>query len=116
MIRILYVEDDPIASGIATIIFKQFGDLDITHVETGTAAFETYQPNKFDLLLFDISLPDVSGDMVLKMLHKEYGELPPVAALSAHLQSDKLDIPHADRVFLKPLSAETAQQILSLAR
>lgn len=65
--RILYVEDEEqIAEIYATILRTQGYEVDIAL--DGAAGLEKTQQNKYDLILLDLMIPNISGMELLKML------------------------------------------------
>jgi two-component system, NarL family, invasion response regulator UvrY len=84
MIKILIADDHPIIRhGLKQIITEE-SDMKISgEAESGTAIFELLKKNKYDILILDISLPDINGIEVLNKLKKTYPDLP-VLILSAH--------------------------------
>jgi len=73
MPKILLVEDDPF---IAEIYKKKFGSsgFDVLNVTTGKAVLKEAMAQKFDLILLDLVIPELSGTDVLRELrqNKEY--------------------------------------------
>jgi len=75
MIKILLVEDDPF---IAEIYIKKLGTsgFEVVNVTSGKAALKQVEEQKFDLMLLDLVLPEMSGTEVLRELrhNKEYDQ------------------------------------------
>ena len=72
--RILHVDDDPDTLNVVKTILEKEG-YEVISVERGKAALEKIKDNNFDLLIFDIMMPDMSGwDLYSKIseLKKEY--------------------------------------------
>ena len=62
-LTVLVVEDEPtVAQGIALLLEDENMSVDV--VESGAAAIETLQRKDFDVVVLDISLPDVDGRTV----------------------------------------------------
>jgi two-component system, NarL family, invasion response regulator UvrY len=84
MIKILIADDHPIIRHGLKQIISDESDMKIAgEAESGNAIFELLKTNKFDILILDISLPDINGIEVLNKLKKNYPNLP-VLILSAH--------------------------------
>jgi len=67
MVKILYLEDDKNLSD--TIVeFLEDNNFDVTTTYNGEAALEKLYHNQYDLLLFDVNLPDMNGFDLLKQL------------------------------------------------
>jgi CheY-like chemotaxis protein len=84
--RIAVVEDNPDNRFLVQALLEEFYDL--SEYETGAAALEGLVQDNPDLVLLDISLPDMDGADVLRWI-RDQGELRdlPVVALTAHAMS-----------------------------
>jgi len=84
--RIAVVEDNPDNRFLVQALLEEFYDL--SEYETGAAALEGLVQDNPDLVLLDISLPDMDGSDVLRWI-RDQGELKdlPVVALTAHAMS-----------------------------
>lgn len=72
MPKILFVEDDPF---IAEIYKKKFEDsgFEVFNVTSGRAVLKEVKEQKFDLILLDLVIPELSGIEVLRVLQTEPG-------------------------------------------
>lgn len=66
--KILIVEDDASIREILSLLLESRGFSQIEAVETGTAALERASETPFDLILLDLTLPDVDGLDVCRRL------------------------------------------------
>lgn len=114
MFQILYVEDDPIASRIAKMIFRQFDNIKLIHVENALEALSIYPAQKFDLLLLDLGLPDIPGEQLAHMIHTNYKNVPPIIGLSAQVSENHKGNQYFMKIFVKPLSVERVKEIIHL--
>jgi two-component system, NarL family, invasion response regulator UvrY len=84
MIKILIADDHPIIRHGLKQIISEESDMKISgEAENGNRIFELLKKGKFDILILDISLPDINGIEVLNKLKHSYPDLP-VLILSAH--------------------------------
>ncbi|HVY84751.1 MAG TPA: HAMP domain-containing protein [Caulobacterales bacterium] len=97
--RLLVVEDDPVEQkSIRELIAHD--DVEIASAQTGEEALRTLRDDKWDCVVLDLKLPDMSGFDVLEKLREE---------------DDKKDVPVI--VFTgKELSAEEDARLHSMAR
>ncbi|MEP7017966.1 MAG: response regulator transcription factor, partial [Actinomycetota bacterium] len=67
MPRILVIEDEP---NLRLLLDRLFGGagLDVVECETGMSGLATALTDEFDLIVLDLTLPDVAGEHVLHML------------------------------------------------
>jgi two-component system aerobic respiration control sensor histidine kinase ArcB len=76
-LRILLVEDIALNVTVATAMLNKLGH-QVDAAMTGTEALEKFQPGRYDLVLLDIQLPDMTGFDVADELRRRYFEqLPP---------------------------------------
>jgi PAS domain S-box-containing protein len=72
--RILLVEDNPAVSRVTAAMLKAGGYL-VEAVETAAQAQRAWRSSKFDLLVTDVAMPEVSGEKLVELLRAEYPEL-----------------------------------------
>src|ERR1700722_8747805 len=80
--RILVVEDDEDMRRLNTEVLKQFG-YQVDAVEDGAIAWDTLQRNKYDLVVTDNAMPNLSGVELLRKLHAARMALPVIMATGA---------------------------------
>lgn len=84
MIKILIADDHPIIRHGLKQIISEESDMEVTgEAENGNRVYELLKNSNFDILILDISLPDINGIEILNKLKRNYSELP-VLVLSAH--------------------------------
>lgn len=83
--RIALVEDNPDNRLLVHAILEDRYDID--EYETGAEALVGISGNPPDLVLLDISLPEMDGTEVLARLRKEGFDGLPIIALTAHAMS-----------------------------
>ena len=83
MKRIAVIEDNPDNQLLIRTLLA--GLYEVTGYETGPSALEAFQAWKPDLVLLDISLPEMDGTQVLAHIREDPGfRFVPVIALTAH--------------------------------
>jgi DNA-binding NarL/FixJ family response regulator len=84
MIKILIADDHPIIRHGLKQIISEEDDMKVSgEAESGGKIFELLKKNQYDILILDISLPDINGLEVLGKLKRSNPDLP-VLILSAH--------------------------------
>jgi CheY-like chemotaxis protein len=109
MKRIAVVEDNPDNRLLVRVILESL--YEVTDYENGFAALEGLQQQKPDLVLLDVSLPEMDGTEVVKRIRGD-GRLRdlPVIALTAHAMSgdrEKFLAAGFDDYVTKPIVDET---------
>ncbi|KAB8144619.1 PAS domain S-box protein [Chloroflexia bacterium SDU3-3] len=95
---ILHVEDDPDIRQIVDVLFQ-----DVAQVRTATSVSEAcglLLRYRFDLVLLDLSLPDGSGERVLRFIHELQLTPVPVVVFAAGDSDELLDPSYAVAAFL----------------
>lgn len=78
--RILHVDDDPDTLKIVNIILTQAG-YEVVSASNGKTALKYIKEDNFDLMLFDIMMPDISGWNLFQKT-KELGKVYPIIFLT----------------------------------
>jgi two-component system LytT family response regulator len=115
--RVLIVDDEPLArSALQNVLSAR---RDISLIETagdGVEALEKLRHDRFDLVLLDVSMPELSGFGVIDALAKSARPLPAVVFVTAYHEHaiDAFDRQAVDYV-LKPFAAERVHTAIDRA-
>jgi signal transduction histidine kinase/CheY-like chemotaxis protein len=87
--HILFVDDEPSLVKIAGSIMEQQG-YRVTGLTSSMEALNLFikEPERFDLVITDISMPDLPGDALVREIHKIRPEIPVILSSG---QSDSVD-------------------------
>lgn len=87
---LLIAEDNEINQRLFSALLSS-SDLEIVIVENGLKAVEAAKARRFDLILMDIHMPEVSGDQATKLIRSLGGPYKtiPIIAVSADAQAEK---------------------------
>lgn len=115
-LTILLVEDVPLNADIAIALLEQRGH-NVIHAETGEDALALLETeDDLDLVLLDMQLPDMEGDVIARFIRAEprLANLP-VVMLSANVRKaqEALSDIRLDGVLSKPLHTEKLDQLLA---
>lgn len=80
--KILLLEDDPILLDIISHHLQESG-FELLHVRDGKSALEEASAQRFDLFIFDINVPKMSGLELIKAL-REDGNTTPTILITAY--------------------------------
>ncbi len=104
---IFIVEDEPkISEGLTD--FLQFHDFSVTVAEDGLAAERIVAEHRFDLILLDLMLPNISGEQLCRKWRRQGLRTPVIMLTAKGLEAEKiagLDM-GADDYVTKPFSLE----------
>lgn len=84
MISILLVEDHAVFASVLVRLLSRVEDMEIVKVaRTAERALQELPQQEFDLVLVDVSLPEMNGISLVAMLREQYPDLP-CMMLSGH--------------------------------
>lgn len=90
--RILYIEDDPSNRHLVRLLLDMRPNLELVEAETATAGLEQASQSPFDIILLDLSFPDISGYEVLRRLQgSELHKTTPIIAVSGNNTPDDIE-------------------------
>ncbi|RKZ28926.1 two-component system response regulator [bacterium] len=106
--RIMIVDDAKFIRVILTNILEEAGYEVVGEAEDGKVALEKYPELKPDLLLLDIIMPEMEGNVVLGKLMKDYPDAKVliISAVGQRLLVDKALKSGAAGYIVKPISPE----------
>jgi two-component system LytT family response regulator len=115
--RVLIVDDEPLARTALTQILAARPDVE--RFDAASDAFEAQghlSKASYDVMLLDISMPELSGLELLSDLQQQGRPLPSVVMVTAYAQHAVAAFEkHAVDYILKPFSAERVNQALEFA-
>jgi two-component system, LytTR family, response regulator len=116
MLRLLIVDDEPVARRRLRRLVREIGDIDIAgEAGDGASAVSAIRTLKPDIVLLDVQMPEMDGFQVLKSIGRE--TLPAVIFVTAFDQyALRAFEVHALDFLLKPVSAEKLAGALERAR
>ena len=116
MLRLLIVDDEPVARRRLRRLVREIGDIDIAgEAGDGASAVSAIRTLKPDIVLLDVQMPEMDGFQVLEAIGRE--TLPAVIFVTAFDQyALRAFEVHAVDYLLKPFSAERLAEALSRAR
>ena len=72
MLRVVIADDHPVVlKGLKEILSEGLDKVILDETTTGYELLQNVQDNQYDLVLLDISLPDINGLEVLKEIKKK---------------------------------------------
>ncbi|MCU8405533.1 aerobic respiration two-component sensor histidine kinase ArcB [Vibrio vulnificus] len=112
-LSIFMVEDIALNVTVARSLLESLGHK-VTVAMTGDEAIRSFDPSRYDLVLLDIQLPDMTGFDVVAYYRKHYSQLPPLVALTANVLKDKREYLDngMDEAISKPLAVQAIQDVI----
>ncbi len=113
-LNILVAEDKIVNQKVLKLMLEK-ANCRVDFANNGLEALEIYTPEKHDLIIMDIMMPQMDGITALKELKKKYKNLPPVIGLSAHTMAgdpEKYIAKGLDDYITKPVTTNELYAIL----
>jgi CheY-like chemotaxis protein len=90
MRTVLYIEDDETNRQLVQFIFSRREDLGLIAADTGFAGIQMAIQHQPDMILLDLSLPDIDGFNVFKQLqsHNSTNHIPVIALSGNNTEED----------------------------
>jgi len=87
---ILAIDDEPFNLDLIEAAFIEYKDIEITYASNGSDALNLLKEKEFDVVLLDISMPNMDGLEVLKNIRKnpKFSTLP-VLMVTANIEKEK---------------------------
>ncbi len=99
---VLVVEDDPAIARVLGLLLERSGFV-VNRAEDGLTAVDRFDREPPDLVLLDVSLPDIDGWTVLRHIRDDSASAVPVVIVTSHVQSrDRSLAEGADDFVAKP--------------
>ncbi len=108
MATILYIEDDVSIRQLVQLIFDRRDDLELLEAETGGEGLSLAQSSQPDLIMLDISLPDMNGGKVLELLkeNENTAKIPVIAISGNSADNTRLTFPGFQDYLEKPINIQ----------
>ncbi|NEV60301.1 response regulator [Thiorhodococcus minor] len=115
-LRILFVDDNPIAQKLAGSLLKQWGH-DVSIATDGQAAVERYSSERFHLVFLDLYMPGMDGIETARALREieRGGNRTPIIGMTVHaLEADAARCREAgmDEYITKPLNPNVLEEVV----
>lgn len=108
MATVLYIEDNLANRKLVQLLIARRHDLDLINAETGREGLRLAEDHLPDIILLDISLPDLQGDQVLKKLKKTplTSQIPVIAISGDGMEETRHRFPEFQAYLEKPVDIQ----------
>lgn len=113
--RILYVEDNDLVRDI-TCEFLALPNRSVLAVTSAEEALEVFEPNAFDIVVTDVSLPAMSGLDLARQLLQRAPSVSIVIATGYGLAGEEAALGDRVRIILKPFEPSQLEQLFEELR
>jgi len=108
--RILVADDEPFIGDLLAMILKSEGH-EVKVVLNGTAALAAFEGNEFDLVITDLSMPEIDG-LALAREIKARKPTQKIALLTGSAE-ESMTQPNVDYILGKPVQVDKLSQLLA---
>lgn len=115
--RVLIVDDEPLARNALERVLCGRNDVELLHsAKDAVQALDMMRKEKYDVLLLDIGMPELSGIDLADRLNKQNHPIPAIIFVTAHDQHAVAAFDnHAVDYVLKPFSIDRLNEALDVA-
>jgi DNA-binding NtrC family response regulator len=107
--RILFVDDDPaVLAALSNVLRRERHRWEMVFAAGGEAALAELDKGSFDVVVSDMRMPDMSGDLLLEIVR----ESSPGTSRIILSGSEHGPIPNVDELLSKPCSARSLREAL----
>jgi len=100
-LKVLYVEDDDITREMAfRMLSKYFRS--VTPAADGKSGYEQYLSEKPDIIITDLSMPEMSGFEMIELIRKEDKETPIIVTTAYRSEAESLK--EVNEIVYKPVN------------
>jgi len=112
--RVLVVEDDPEVLFVWATALKKMSEVEVETAEDGREALDQFEAEPFDLVVTDLSMPEMSGVELTREIRRLDPNVP-VIWVTAHAHyRDRLEEPdlNVHTFLVKPVSIQQIRQVV----
>jgi DNA-binding response OmpR family regulator len=111
--RVLVVDDEPLIRQLYAEVLRELG-YDVNEAEDGRAAWKALQTVRYDLLITDSQMPNMTGVELIKRVHEARIEVPVIMATATLPDDDFKNSPwlKPNATLLKPFAMKEFSEAL----
>lgn len=98
--NILVIDDEEMVTNTIAAMLQEHHQIDIFH--SAERALQNFAPNKYDIALIDLGLPNMPGDQVATLLREKDPHLTTILITGWELSEDDPQLQPFDDMLLKP--------------
>ena len=113
--KILWVDDDQLIRNIIVEMLEHF-KIDNDVVSSGLAALEKLKKSKYDLLVTDLGMPEMSGWDLIKTSRKEFGNSMKIVITTGWVETidaNDVELYKVNEVISKPFKFDAVKKVLT---
>ncbi len=112
-VRILIVDDDRSLRELLAIVLQKEG-YEVEGAESGLAALKRLKEGRFNLVISDIKMPDISGIELLRRIRNQWADLPVLMLTAYASANDAVEAMklHAEDYLVKPFKNDELKMVV----
>lgn len=108
--RILFVDDDPaVLAALSNVLRRERHRWDMVFAAGGEAALAELDKGRFDAVVSDMRMPDMSGDLLLEIVRRDSPDTVRIVLSGSECSPS---LPNVDALLAKPCSARHLREAL----
>ncbi len=111
--NILFVDDEIYLARVGKEMLEDYGYF-VESMTSSTKAFELFkqEPDRFDLVITDYTMPEMTGEQLIKKIRRINPEIPIIMCTGISIESESLSKLKLSRLLMKPLDMDIMLRII----
>ena len=110
---ILFVDDEAYLADVGKEMLEDFGYV-VESMTSSRQAFELFEqnPDKFDLVITDYTMPEMTGDELAEKIHQINPKIPIIMCTGVSLDPETINSLELEKIIMKPMGMEDMLKVV----
>lgn len=110
---ILFVDDEVYLAEVGKEMLEDYG-YEVESMVSSKAAFELFEqnPDKFDLVITDYTMPEMTGEQLARKIHKLNPKVPIIMCTGIAFDPENINGLELEKVLIKPIDMDDMLKVV----